>query len=187
NSSAWGFANLLFVGHRTAPLFVGASDVARPLALVIIAVSVVALVWLTLARRHRSFAEDDLTFLAYLPVMLLASPLMWEHYFVILMLPLVVLGSRLGWLRRAPPRASVSAAHSVRWLVGSALALIELNYLLGLLPLPATLPWAFGPFFYALPTYALALFLIAFLWAGARVSGDAELAVSMPAVVRASV
>jgi hypothetical protein len=98
NVSAWGFVSLLFVGHRTDPALGLAPALVRPVALALIAVGLAVLARRTLARRHLSVAEDQLTFVAYLPAMLLASPLTWMHYFVILLLPLAVLAARVGWI-----------------------------------------------------------------------------------------
>jgi hypothetical protein len=137
--------------------------VVRPLALLLIAAALGALLWLTWARRARAFKEDELTFLAYLPVMLLASPLTWEHYFLILLLPLAVVATRLGWLPSAGASRSIARARLVGWLVVLGLALIEVNYLGTLPALPEHLPGIFGPLLFALPTYALALLLGAFL------------------------
>lgn len=168
NISIWGFASLLFVGHRSAAALGHAPNLVKPLALALIAAALAVLVARTYARRRLPFREDESTFLAYLPLMLLASPLTWEHYFVILLLPLLVVGQRVGWLGAvaAPgiPSAVLSRERTnLRWLVAIALAVIEVNYLVGLLSLPRVLPGIFGPLVFALPTYALALVFIALL------------------------
>jgi alpha-1,2-mannosyltransferase len=109
NVSLWGFVSLLFIGHRTAPALGFAPTLVRPVTLALLAMALGILAWRTLARRQRTFADDELTFLAYLPAMLLASPLTWVHYFVILLLPIVVLLARVGWIPSAESVPSLSS------------------------------------------------------------------------------
>ncbi len=152
NVSAWGLAGMVFAGNSLAGAVVSAPGLARGFAEVLLVVLVGGLLLATWARRARSFREDEGTFLAYLPAMLLASPLTWTHYFVLLLLPIVVLGARVGWLgtaqtgEAAPERARVAAVASGgaagpgsgarRWLAGRMAAsaaeqVVRLRWLLG--------------------------------------------------------
>jgi hypothetical protein len=112
------------------------------------------------------FTADEGTFLAYLPAMLLASPLTWTHYFVVLLLPIIVLATHAGWLptRFAPglaPHASGSPWPG--WCLAAALACIWINDLVARLVQVRPLPGAYALAVLALPTYAL-LALIAGLF-----------------------
>jgi alpha-1,2-mannosyltransferase len=169
NLSLWGWAAQLAPGA------------ARPLALALVAGMVVVLVVVTVRRRRRHLHADDATFLAYLPAMVLASPLAWSFYLVLTLLPLVVAATYLGWL--GPSAASAAdtfeTAARDRWrrwstsgLVVGALALVWLDRvaparsILSSYGLPATLS-----------TYALALLIIALFVLSARdQGGDGPLA-----------
>lgn len=136
NVSLWGLTRLLFVGPRDVSALAPAPWLAAPLTYALLAALLAALALRTYQRRRLSFADDDATFLAYLPAMLLASPLTWQHYFVILLLPSLALLARLPWLvgasqanaatnaaTNAPDaerRPNVGAADASRSLAGGA-------------------------------------------------------------------
>ncbi len=110
NVSLWGFTRLLFVGPRDVSALAFAPWLAAPLTYALLAVLLAALALRTFWRRRLPFVADDTTFLAYLPAMLLASPLTWQHYFVILLLPLLVFVVRLPWLAGAASAYGASVA-----------------------------------------------------------------------------
>jgi hypothetical protein len=130
----------------------------------LVAVLLALLLTLTIRRPPAPFARDDTVFLAYIPATLLVSPLMWLHYFVLLLLPLAVLAARLGWLG-LPTDPEIGAVHRrrVAIAVAASLALIELFYVLNRVPWPAALGALTGPLVYSLPTYALLALLLALL------------------------
>jgi alpha-1,2-mannosyltransferase len=155
NLSLWGWAVQLAPGA------------ARPLALALVAGMVGVLVLVTVHRRRRRIRVDEATFLAYLPAMVLASPLAWSFYLVLALLPLVVAVTYLGWLGSSAASATDTAETAARdrwrrWstsgLVAGGLALVWLDRvaparaILSSYGLPATLS-----------TYALALLIIALL------------------------
>jgi alpha-1,2-mannosyltransferase len=123
-----------------------------------------ALVALTWMRRHVGFVRDEATFLAYVPAALLATPILWQHYFVVLLLPLALLGARLGML--GAPTASPVAARRLRCVAGLALAslaLIEIGYVLQMFAFPRPLAALASAGVDGPPTYALLAILIALL------------------------
>lgn len=109
NVSLWGFTHLLFLGPRDVTALLPAPWLAAPLTYALLAALLGALALRTYRRRALPPAADDATFLAYLPAMLLASPLTWQHYFVILLLPLLVVLARLPWLAGVRGRPVTSA------------------------------------------------------------------------------
>jgi len=122
NISLWGVIRLLFVGPRDVSALAPAPWLATPLTYALLVVVLGALALRTFQRRLLPCAADDTTFLAYLPAMLLASPLTWQHYFVILLLPLLTIVARLPWLggvapsrvAQKPTLASPNAIHAER-------------------------------------------------------------------------
>ena len=163
NVSLWGLTRLLFVGPRDVLALLPAPWLATPLTYALLAALLGALALRTYQRRKLPFADDETTCLAYLPAMLLASPLTWQHYFVILLLPLLVLIARMPWLVGAPQsnvtdgaieamdaerRANVGAADAPRpqaaWaaLVACARAMpTEARWLIALLIIMVTVVW----------------------------------------------
>ncbi|GEM_PF-1548233 len=110
NVSLWGFTHQLLIGQRDLNPVVYAPWLASPLTYALLAVLLGALAWQTYRNRRLPFTQDQSTFLAYLPAMLLASPLTWQHYFVILLLPLLVLAACFPWLHRVSKRPTNSAS-----------------------------------------------------------------------------
>jgi Glycosyltransferase family 87 len=156
NVSAWGFAGMVFAGSPSASALVRAPALAAPFAEASLAALVGILAVATFVRRHRPYAADEGTFLAYVPLMLLASPLTWTHYFIILLLPILVLGARIGWFGAGPPQGLEPRRRVwLSWLLGSALALVWINDIVARQSLPHPLPAVAGLLVFALPTYAL--------------------------------
>jgi hypothetical protein len=165
NVSLWGLAGIVLAGSPGHPAVIAAASLARPAAQALVLALVAMLGALTLRRRQLPFTQDEGTFLAYLPAMLLASPLTWTHYFVFLLLPVIVLAARLGWLG---PSAERSAPH-VRWpgwALGGALACIWINDLLARWNLLHQRPAVFALVVLATPVYALLLLVGAALAVG---------------------
>src|SRR5262249_33976877 len=116
---------------------------------------------------------DHRAFLAYVPAMLLMSPLTWGHYLVMALLPLLVLAADAGWLGSAsltdlgvgdaPTRGKLT-----RWLVGAARALSWGNGLLGGAIESHPLPTALKVLSSGAPTLALLLLAVALLYAVPR-------------------
>jgi hypothetical protein len=102
-SDAWINASLSGLWHK---LFAAQSSLVRPLvesrALYFTALAVgdgfLLLVLLAATRRARTREELDLTFGLAVVAMLLVSPLTWVHYYVLLLVPVVLLWTRLGHL-----------------------------------------------------------------------------------------
>jgi Glycosyltransferase family 87 len=185
NVSAWGFAGMVFAGNQVAGPLVSAPGVARLCAEALLVGVFGLLAWLTVAGRRRTFAEDEGTFLAYVPAMLLASPLTWTHYFVVLLLPILVLGGRVGWLGGplAAARPASTALSRARWLLAATLGLIWLNDWVARMPLGGHLPAAYALLVLALPTYALFCLLAGLLLLahGAVAGKSVEAPDAMPA------
>ena len=178
NVSAWGFAGMVFAGSPIASSLVHAPTLAAPFAQASLAALVGILAVATFVRRHRPFAADEGTFLAYLPLMLLASPLTWTHYFVILLLPILALGARVGWFGAAPPPGLEPRRRAwLSWLLGSTLALVWINDIVARQSLPHPLPAVAGLLVLALPTYALVcLYVGLLLMDAARVTAGQNVA-----------
>ncbi|MEO7001967.1 MAG: glycosyltransferase family 87 protein [Ktedonobacterales bacterium] len=178
NVSLWGFTHLLFIGPRAVRPLVSAPWLASPLAYSMIGTLLVVLVARTWRNRQQSFAADECTFLAYIPLMLLASPLTWLHYFVMLLLPLVVLlanirrGTKMarGLKATGNPagqanRSTITALETIRgehrmlilFALIEALLWITTAVDIAVASAPRPLPAAYGVLVYVLPTYALLL------------------------------
>ncbi len=110
NVSLWGFTHLIFIGPRDVVALLTAPWLAAPLTYALLAALLGALALRTYRRRAIPFADADAPFLASLPALLLASPLPWQRYFGILLLPLLVLLARLPWLAgvRGRPATNVN-------------------------------------------------------------------------------
>jgi hypothetical protein len=69
---------------------------------IVVADLAVVLVTFVVARRARTRAEKDLAFGLAIVAMLLVAPITWDHYFLLLLIPLVLVGMRLrrlgGWI-----------------------------------------------------------------------------------------
>ncbi len=79
NTSLVGLAYHLLGANTSAATLLGR---------LLTAALLLALVALTWMRRRIPFVRDEATFLAYVPAALLATPILWQHYFVVLLLPL---------------------------------------------------------------------------------------------------
>ncbi len=79
NTSLVGLAYHLLGADASAATLLGR------LLTVALLLALVALTWM---RRRVPFVRDEATFLAYVPAALLATPILWQHYFVVLLLPL---------------------------------------------------------------------------------------------------
>ncbi|HLY29625.1 MAG TPA: hypothetical protein VKQ36_01230, partial [Ktedonobacterales bacterium] len=126
--------------------------------------------------------------LAYLPAMLLASPLTWQHYFVILLLPLLVLTVRLSWPHSAPDlgdrpvvssgavdaafsptnraekaSASVTRRRITRGLLALYVVVLWIPTLVEQAVPARPLPGVTGPLVFALPMYLLVGLLVALI------------------------
>jgi hypothetical protein len=161
NVSLSGLAYHLFAGNfQVAPLL-DAPALATLVSRALVAALLVLLVGVTFLRRRASLRRDEGTLLAYLPALLLVSPLTWPHYFVVMLLPCTVLAARLGWLgpvrETLPPGKAGGKRWMLAWLLGVALALIEVHFALGFLPLPRPFTPAVTLLYLNLPTYALLL------------------------------
>ncbi|HEV2237630.1 MAG TPA: glycosyltransferase family 87 protein [Ktedonobacterales bacterium] len=156
NVSLWGLMGMLFAGSPGHPAVIAAAALAKPAAQALALALVGALAIRTWRRRRQAFARDEATFLAYLPAMLLVSPLTWAHYFVLLLLPLIVLAARLGWLA-APPHRAAPEQRLVAWALGGALACVWINDLLARWNLLHQWPAVFALVVLATPAYALLL------------------------------
>lgn len=194
NTSLGGLAHLLFTGSFELSPVVAAPALATPFAVLLIAALLCLLVWRTLLRRHRPFAADERTFLAYVPAMLLVSPMTWLYYHVILLLPMLLLCVDIGWLgakSHSQPASGTKTPAPVRIqlarLLAGALALQWIYDLAERMSLYQRAP-LLGQLMFALPTCSLLLLLLVDLvpWhddtgpdgvvrervpAGARVSG----------------
>lgn len=166
NTSLTGLAHLIFTGSFELPPIVHALSLATPLDALLIAVALGLLAWRTWRGRHHTFADDERTFLAYLPGMLLISPMSWLYYYVILLLPILLLGVDTGWLGAisrggTPATGEIAPARRrrrVAWLLASASALLWLYDAGERLPL-TLLPPPLGQLLFALPVCSLALLL----------------------------
>ena len=179
NVSLFGFTHLLFIGPRAVRPLISAPWLTSPLTYAALAVLLALLVWRGWRHRHQSVAADQYTFLAYIPLMLLASPLTWLHYFVMLLLPLTVLFANTqhrwqgrdrglkatanpdGQADRSPDTTPESIRSERRMLILFALieALLWLTTAVdsAVASAPRPLPATYGIFVYALPTYVLLL------------------------------
>jgi hypothetical protein len=179
NVSLWGLAGILLAGSPGHPAVIVAASLARPVAQTLVLGLVAMLGVFTFLRRRLPFSQDDGTFLAYLPAVLLASPLTWTHYFVFLLLPVIVLAGRLGWLGSTAERAAPEARWA-GWALAGALACIWINDLLARWNLLHQWSVVFALVVLATPAYALLLLAAALALGGAR--WDA----SSPALPRSS-
>ncbi|HEY7983495.1 MAG TPA: glycosyltransferase family 87 protein [Ktedonobacterales bacterium] len=187
NVSLWGLMGILFAGSPGHPAVIAAAALARPAAQALTLALVGTLAAVTWLRRRHTFARDEATWLAYLPAMLLVSPLTWTHYFVFLLLPLIVLAARLGWLG-APPRRAAPGQRLAGWALGGALACIWINDVLARLNMLHQWPALFALLTLATPAYALLLLTGAALALGgaALALGGAALALGGAATARES-
>lgn len=141
NVSLWGLA------HHIAPGGM-AGDVGLLLALTLLA----SLVYRTWRARGLPIVADETTFLLYYPAMLLVSPLGWQYYFLILLLPIIVIARDCGWLGRPlAPSLSRRSMSAPRGLLVAFLALLWLYHL----PFVAAALGDKSAPFLALPTIAL--------------------------------
>jgi alpha-1,2-mannosyltransferase len=167
NVSLSGLAYHLFVGHAQLTPLLAAPTLATLVSRALLAALLVLLVVVTFLRRRAPQRRDEGTFLAYLPAMLLISPLTWSHYLVVTLLPCAVLAARLGWLGPAretlPSGKAGGKRRMIAWLFGAALALVEVYFALGFLPLPRPLAPVTTLLYLNLPTYALLLLFAALL------------------------
>src|SRR5262249_29668490 len=166
NVSLWGFASTLLGAGDPKVSLLSAPALARPAA-ALLALGLVCLLALNTAwRRHVAARADHRAFLAYVPAMLLISPLTWGHYLVMALLPLLVLAADAGWLGSASPTDlgvgdAPTRGKLTRWLVGAALALIWGNGLLGGAIESHPLPTALKVLSSGAPTLALGLLAVA--------------------------
>ncbi len=156
NTSLTGLAHLIFTGSFELPPIVPAPALATPLAALLVAVTLGLLAWRTVQRRRETFAADERTFLAYLPGMLLVSPMSWLYYYVILLLPILLLCIDSGWL--GARAQGTRASGRIGWLLAGALALLWLHDVAGRMPF-TLLPTPLGQLIFALPTCSLVLLL----------------------------
>ncbi len=180
NVSLWGLAGLLFAGNTLTRPLIDAPGLARACAEVTLGALLVVLVARTFAHRHTSFAADEGTFLAYVPAMLLASPLTWTHYFVVLLLPIVVLAARAGWLPTHEAQARATGSSWPGWCLAGALACIWINDVVARMVQTRPLPGAYAVAVLALPTYALLALIAGLLLMRAEPLGAAPEALRHP-------
>ena len=144
-------------GHASQP---------RTLGVVLGVALVGALLVVSYMRRHLSLPQDEPTWLAYIPVALLVTPLMWSHYYVLLLLPLAVLAARLGWLG-APVTTPMARSPLLTQLAAAGVVLIWLSYGLSFVWTPPATPGLLSglvaALVEALPTCALLAVLAALL------------------------
>jgi hypothetical protein len=143
NVSLRGWLGQLFVGGNTIHPVLSAPEIVTPLY----ALGALALVGLLVWQR---------SWLLGIPVMLVISPLAWPHYFIVLLLPWLVLAGQL---------IAAKEWNATAWMLLAAVALLYLNAL-GLrllLPLPRRLAWPAAVFVFALPFYTLVLSVLT-LW-----------------------
>jgi uncharacterized membrane protein len=117
NLSLASFWAKLFDPHRSDPaMHIAPLLASRPLARAAFLTSAVAVAAVVgwVAARARSRPDTDLAFGLSLVGMLLVSPITWEHYLLLLPLPLAVLWTRL------PP------LEPARWIFGAAVVLLWL-------------------------------------------------------------
>lgn len=124
NASVTGFWSRLF----------GPDSLATTASVALTSLAVVGVVaWLAWRARWRDVATSDRAFAATLVAMLLVSPLLWTHAFVLLLLPLALLWTRLdaGWQRSllylALPVLWVPENFFVRLILGGETAADWLN------------------------------------------------------------
>jgi hypothetical protein len=166
NTSLSGLAHLLFTGSFELPPVVSAPGLATPFAVLLIAAVLGVLVWRTLLGRQRPFAADERTFLAYVPAMLLVSPMTWLYYHVILLLPVLVLCVDIGWLGTTAQRLSESGTKTpsslrsrTARLLASALVLQWIYDVAERMSLYQLMP-PLGQLMFALPACSLILLLL---------------------------
>lgn len=161
NTSLTGLAHLVFTGSFELPPVIHAPALATPLAALLVATLLGLLVWRTVRGRHLPFAADERTFLGYLPGMLLVSPMTWLYYYVILLLPILLLCIDLGWLGTASGALAPSPVRArLAWLLAGALALQWLYYAAEEVSANLLSP-ILGQIMFALPTFSLILLLLA--------------------------
>ncbi len=109
-------------------------------------------------------SDADRAWLLAMPVMLMISPLAWPHYFIVLLLP---------WLVLAGDLIRAQKWNGTAWMLLAAVALLYLNAvgLRLLLPLPRRLAWPAAVGVFALPFYTLLLSILTLLFSPKRRSG----------------
>ena len=114
--------NVSATGFWTRTLASRASDLARGLAAASLLATAAVVGWR--AWNARSVGERDRAFAAANLGMVLASPIAWTHYFVLLVVPIGLLWARLrsGW-----PRVVFLAAAATLWLPESTFAELALG------------------------------------------------------------
>ncbi len=116
--------------------------------------TVVGIVW-WVSRRAVTADDRDRAFSLAVIGMLLASPVAWSHYFVLLLLPLLLLWQRLprGWAIGVLVAASAVLWVSERFFPELLIGRVAVREVTGLSPMPGGLTMAvvgLGPFTYAL-------------------------------------
>jgi hypothetical protein len=148
----------------------GEASLPRMLGILLGAALVAALLVVSYQRRSAPLVQDEATWLAYIPAAMLVTPLMWIHYYVLLLLPLAVLAARLGWLG-APATLPVARRPLLTWLGAAGVVLIWLSYAVSFVwtppTTPAVMPGLIAALVEALPTVALLAVLAALLVADA--------------------
>ncbi len=134
------------------------AGLARVLGVLLGAALLGALLVVSIQRRNVALMQDEATWLAYIPAALLVTPLMWIHYYVLLLLPLAVLAARLGWLG-TPVAIPVARRPLLTWLGAAGMVLIWLSYGLSFVwvppATPGLMPGLIAALVEALPTFAL--------------------------------
>ncbi len=110
NDSLWGFWSRLFdpspeherLWHLTAPLFYSP---ALALSLSLISAAAVAGILAWAVRSDAKNEKSDLTFAMAVTAMLLVSPVCWEHYLLLLLVPLAIVWTKLSASRLARARS----------------------------------------------------------------------------------
>lgn len=150
NVSWRGWLGQLFTGSNTIHPVVAAPWLVTPLFVLGVVAVLGFLLWRGWHSRHVPLgsASDDSAWLLAIPAMLFISPLAWPHYFVIMLLPVLV-AANYQMQRRRWSRTAILLLVSVLLLDVADIGLQALY------PLPRLLPWPAAVFVFALPFYAL--------------------------------
>lgn len=124
NASLWGFFMKLFDGSRGHVVPLCRCPLIARLLIGAACLAVTAAAYLR-NRRAEGMADRDLAFVAAVWGMFLVSPITWDHYFLIAILPLAILWKRLQptWVNRGTVLAGVVALGlNVAWLANLVIA-----------------------------------------------------------------